>query len=644
MSFKGLVSLVTIGVMALACGSAFGQQVVKVLSHDKITVVTDPSTGNKHYPQWVLFPGKKFPVRRIILKVTFGCPDSMRCADWDYLDHITIRRAGGVNGKSLDIELARMLTPYGGFFTKDWHFDWTVDVTDFSSLLRDSVEIEYNHSGYEDNKDRGWKVSLEFDFLEGPPAFEAISVTKVYQGQFLYGDSLRSIEEDFAPFRFSKAPKAKLGKFRINQTGHGMNKGDGCGEFCDKWREVLHNGKVIGMKNLWMECSDNPLYPQAGTWIFDRANWCPGYLQQPDEYMFALQPDNAIDVNMQPYMPNLKSDARESVAAFVIQYKDGKEANDVALIDIINPTNATIYTRKSNINQPARIEIQNLGKEPLQSLRIFYGHKDGKRSTFDWKGNLASLQRTTIDLPGNIEILGAVNKYEVVLDMPNGKQDAFSADNSLVATFNSLPTHGGDLVVVVKTNKEPAHNSYKIFDSKGDVVAFRQFDTTQIELTIRDTLALKPGRYHFALRDTANNGLEFWYNTKGGFGLARIQDKEGVLVKQFDSDFGCCLDYTFEVSEDFQKRSQPSENPSIVLFPTRTTGSTTMHYFGNTTEDVKVQVTLDDGTTMVEEHVYKQLKEGDFTFSFGHRPPQRYYIKVFVKEVMVYNKRVRVIK
>ena len=91
----------------------------------------------------------------------------MRCADWDYLDFISIKRVGGQNGKVMDYEIARILTPYGGAFAKDWKFDWEIDVTDFSSLLRDSVEVEYYHSGYEPNHDRGWSVTLDFEIIKG---------------------------------------------------------------------------------------------------------------------------------------------------------------------------------------------------------------------------------------------------------------------------------------------------------------------------------------------------------------------------------------------------------------------------------------------------------------------------------------------
>mgnify|MGYP003577595331 FL=1 len=75
---------------------------LNVVTHDKVTVVTDPSKGEKKYTAWGTFPSAGEAIRQIKLKVTFGCPDSLRCADWDYKDHITLRRTGGVNGASQD--------------------------------------------------------------------------------------------------------------------------------------------------------------------------------------------------------------------------------------------------------------------------------------------------------------------------------------------------------------------------------------------------------------------------------------------------------------------------------------------------------------------------------------------------------------
>jgi len=107
-----------------------------VISHDRKLVVTDPSKGINLYKSWAKFPSAPESVRQIKLKLTLGCPDNMRCADWDYKDHITIRRTGGVKGPSQDYEIGRMLTPYGGAFKKGWKFMWEVDITDFALILR----------------------------------------------------------------------------------------------------------------------------------------------------------------------------------------------------------------------------------------------------------------------------------------------------------------------------------------------------------------------------------------------------------------------------------------------------------------------------------------------------------------------------
>jgi hypothetical protein len=167
-----------IGLFLLSNFHVLAADTLHIITHNRINVVTDPSRGYNTYRAWGNFPSSKENIRQIKLKLQLGCPDSMRCADWDYKDHITIRRKGGVNGVILDYEIGRMLTTYGGAFPKDWRFNWEVDITDFSLLLRDSVEIEYNHTRYEPNNDRGWSVTLDFEIIKGKPALEPVFIQK----------------------------------------------------------------------------------------------------------------------------------------------------------------------------------------------------------------------------------------------------------------------------------------------------------------------------------------------------------------------------------------------------------------------------------------------------------------------------------
>ena len=124
----------------------------------------------------------------------------------------------------------------------------------------------------------------------------------------------------------------------------------------------------------------------------------------------------------------------------------------------------------------------------------------------------------------------------------------------------------------------------------------------------------------------------------------RLQDAKGNLLKQFEADFGDNILYNFTVSDDSTKWSPVNTEAGIVLYPTRTTGSTTLDYFSGKSEDVLVQIITDEGLKLVEEHQYKNLKEGLFTYDLSYRPAQRYYLKVFINGELKYNKRIRVVE
>ena len=53
------------------------------------------------------------------------------------------------------------------------------------------------------------------------------------------------------------------------------------------------------------DCGENPIYPQGGTWIYDRANWCPGKRAQTFDHEisnYITSSDSVeINVNFQSY-------------------------------------------------------------------------------------------------------------------------------------------------------------------------------------------------------------------------------------------------------------------------------------------------------------------------------------------------------
>ncbi|MEO6916829.1 MAG: peptide-N-glycosidase F-related protein [Chitinophagaceae bacterium] len=610
-----------------------------VITHNRETIVTDPAHGFNEYKRWGVFPSAATPVRKIMLKVRLACPDSMRCADWDYKDHITIRRKGGAHGANQDYEIGRMLTPYGGAFPKDWKFNWEVDVTDFSMLLRDSVEIGYNHTGYEPNKDRGWAVTLDFEIIKGTPAWEPVSIQKIYDNSYRYGDSSKPIENELTPVTFKSAKGADFARLRIVQTGHGMDRPDGCGEFCNKYRKVFYDGKLIDTRSVWKECGDNPLYPQAGTWIYDRANWCPGNLMQPDVYNLPLARgrEHTVDVTMQPYI-SPKPSADEVISAYLIQYRKAAQKVDVALMDIISPTIKDAFRRYNpSVLQPA-ILVKNLGASTVKSLLVQYGTKGSNKNIYQWKGQLAPFETDTIMLPGTITTDKANDQFEAELLQPNGKKDGYSADNKMTSWFEAVPRHDSTIMVYLKTNNEPLQTAYTLTDASGKMVQQRSFGSLKANTVYRDTWKLAAGAYRFTLLDSGDNGLEFWANARGGSGRAQLMNKQGQLIKDFDSDFGRFIQYDFMVG---QPVTPIAAIHSFGLYPTRTNDKTTLDYHGNFPAEVKVQITTDPGDTVVEEHTYLNLTEGVFTYDLGRFPKGRFYLKVLIDGEEKFKKRVR---
>jgi alpha-L-fucosidase len=611
-----------------------------VITHKHETVVTDPKKGTNEYRRWGVFPSKDIPVRKIVMHVNFGCPDTLRCADWDYSDRISIMRTGGVNGKNQDYEIGRMLTPYGGAFAKDWHFEWEVDVTDFSLMLRDSVEICYNHSGYEPANDRGWAITLDFEIIRGTPACEPLSITEVWDGNFPYGDSLKPFNENIPSFSFTADEGAGFARLRIVQTGHGMDEPDGCGEFCKKIREIRLDGALIDSRAIWKKCGDNPLYPQAGTWIFDRAGWCPGYLMQPDAYDIGLNAaaSRTLSLKMQNYV-SPKPSAAEVISAYLIQYKKPKAEYDVSMADVVVPSSKTAYSRLNPSASGIQVRVANSGSREVNSLDFLYGTKGFKEKSYSWTGNIKPGTTADIRLPGTVDARSGGNTFTVWVLRPGGKEDEYPADNTLLSEFQNAPILDTCLVFYLLTNNQPSHNSWKLFSSDGKVVMERKSGSLKEKTEYRDTLKLAPGAYQLEFSDTAGDGLEFWYNTEGGRGVARLLNGKGQLVKAFESDCGSGWRYSFISGS--KPDSISSEALSVGLYPTRTKDYTTLDYFANRKQDVTVRLVSDPGAVTVEEHIYPNLREGRFTYDLRRYPSGRFYLKVLIGGVEKFNKRIR---
>jgi hypothetical protein len=594
-------------------------QELRVFSHENVLMVTDPTKGVNHYPQWAVFPGKDVPVRKMTLRVSFSCPEKLKCGEWDYSDRIVLERSGGGSADSLGWELSRIITPYGWFFDDKWSFSWEEDVTDMSLVLRDSCLINFIHSGYEANNDRGWVVTVEFEIITGPPAAEAVSITQIYNDHFVYGNAASPIAEQLKPVSFKTHPDASFGRLRVIQTGHGMDRPDNCAEFCDKWREFWYDNALVSKRRMWKKCGDNPLYPQAGTWIYDRANWCPGEIVNAEHFELKVKPgkEHSIQFVMEPYTAEVENNGSQVISAYVTQYKKPAFKNDVSVHDITVPSGKPVHSRKNPASFSSEVIIKNNGSNTVRSMTIEYGTEGFEKRTFEWKGELEFNQTEVIKLPGVINSVRGKNNFSVAVFSPNGAKDEYDHDNSLNSIFTHPPVHASPLEFYIRTNNTANDNSWTLL-KEGEVIRHTASDSLKPGSVYKDILDLEHGAYRLILTDEGGDGLEFWANPEAGRGEARLLDGNADLIKAFESDCGSGWIYDFVIGND-PEPTDPDKK-LISLYPRRTNGSTQLSYMANRESDITVKIVNGENEKTVEEITYKKLREGEFVYDMKKHP------------------------
>jgi hypothetical protein len=608
-----------------------------VVTHQRTTVITNPKTGENHYPSWGIFPSADKQIRRIILHLTLGTPDSMSTAHWDYLDNVLIRRKGGMNMPSLDYEIGRMLTPYGSRYTKGWQFEWQVDVTDFAPFLRDSVEIEYRHSGYEPDT-VGWALTIDFEIIFGPEVVKPLGMKQLWKGNFNYTDTSAMSLMHIRPVEFESTAGVGFNRIRIQHTGHGMDDSTGCSEFCNRWRALYYDDSLVDHRQIWKDCGDNPLYPQGGTWIYDRGYWCPGNLQPPDIIdVITKSGKHKVSLKMQPYYPTGRTQAVENINAYLFQYGKPLAANDVAIEGVMVPNNADRFGRDNPAEMYPRISIHNLGSNTLKSLLINYGTRGFPMKQFEWKGSLGFNKTAEITLPARIDFNTGMNTFEVELRKPNGQTDAWQGDNRLSTTFKSPELMPKDMIVLYKTNNKPDDNTIFLLDAKLDTVWKKVSKGLNKNTIYQDTLHLLPGRYILQLSDTAGEGLEFWAEPDQGDGYLRLLDLNGHMVHCFQSDCGNGEKFGFIASETFQRDSTLTLY-GICLYPRRINDTITLDVVADKPGKMSVLIKVDG--KVLEQHDYQSIKKGLFAYNLAYLPKGRLVVEVLFDGISKFKGRV----
>jgi hypothetical protein len=164
-------------------------------------------------------------------------------------------------------QIMSFVTPYGigldlGAEGKTWYFD----VTDYYPVLKGDKRITVSGGGQ-------WQedMDIKFLFIVGTPPRDVLEMQQIWRPQSKgYGAIMA--DDAFEPRDVLMHSNASAYKLRTTITGHGQE-----GEFIPQNHYLnIDGGTQEYIWPVWTECAENPIYPQGGTWIYDRAGWCPG--------------------------------------------------------------------------------------------------------------------------------------------------------------------------------------------------------------------------------------------------------------------------------------------------------------------------------------------------------------------------------
>ncbi len=455
------------------------------------------------------------------------------------------------------IEIMRYITPYGNGLKLGDGFNFVIDVTDFLPLLQGKVNIFAPCGGWGDQYSQDIMESLEltFDFIEGTPTREIVDFKLMWNTTHVWYNE--NIEKNFlVPKSITFKDNEKNARLKVIQTGHGFGATeDNCSEFCWKKGYVKVDNSQKYAADIWRRCSTNPIYPQGGTWVYDRSNWCPGSEVNPFDFELSdfinTNSTHLIDYDLDDYELKITNTNATPpnwvISSYLITYGDLNFNLDAAITDIIAPSKKDLFKRLNPICSTPVIEVKNNGKSEINSIKFEYGLKNKQKSNFTWTGSLKKLESNYIELP-LFEVNETIStKFEVSILEVNGKADEYSANNSASSDYESVPYYPQDLTINLKTNTQAAKGDYKFYvlNAKGDTVISKY--ALNNNKAYNENMKLEEGCYYFHFINESGIGLDFWASRQYyGTGSLGISSKTNNIVT-FAPDFGYDINHYFRV-------------------------------------------------------------------------------------------------
>ncbi|MEZ4910551.1 MAG: peptide-N-glycosidase F-related protein [Saprospiraceae bacterium] len=424
-------------------------------------------------------------------------------------------------------EIMSFVTPYGigldlGADGKTWLFD----LTDFGPILKGNKRLVMDKGGeYQE------EMNLRFAFIKGTPSRNVKDIHQVWPvNSYNYSDILNN--RQLEPREITVENDVQNAKVRVVTTGHGQE-----GEFIPRSHSININGGTSEFVwSLWKECADNPIYPQGGTWVYDRAGWCPGAPSDLREFEISSLVGNKSTFSIDYGLNTASGDSRYIVNAQVVKYGPYNFNLDAAIETILSPSTQVEYLRQNPICSNPEILVKNQGGSQISSIQFSYGVVGFAEKTFTWTGNLEPQSIEKITLPSmDYEAMLTGNQFFAEIKGINNSTDEYSNNNKKISHIAPVQILEDGIIVAIKTNSRPLETTWKVINDLGQTIKTSR--NNMLPFTVyTDTIKGLSGCFQLIFQDSDEDGISWWANGDGD-GYIRYKSIDGNWIT-LNPDFG----------------------------------------------------------------------------------------------------------
>jgi hypothetical protein len=518
-------------------------------------------------------------------------------------------------------EIMSFVTPYGlGLDMGVNGKTWTFDVTDYAPILKGQKRMTIERGGQ-------WMedMDIRFLFIVGTPPRDVLDISQIWR---VDKPSYTNIQNDrfFEPRDIPLDANGKYFKIRSAVTGHGQE-----GEFIPRDHYIdIGGGSDEFVWKVWKTCGANPIYPQGGTWIYDRAGWCPGMATDVQEFDITPFVTAGQTANIDYGLYQASGSSNYIVNNQLVTYGDANFTLDAAIVDILSPSSKVEYERTSSVCENAEIIIRNTGSTQLTALTIEYWINNSTTpQTYTWTGSLDFMEETTVTLPRSTSIWDDLSGtgedvFHVEIKNPNNSFDLYPHNNKLQTSFTLPDVLPANFYIWFKTNNASGENYYTIDDQYGNEIFRKQGFVNNTHY--RDTFNLAPGCYVLKLYDTDGDGINFWANNDGAGVFQFRKLTLGAPLKVLQGDFGNFHIYNFTVNAPLSyEELNPAKELDVYPNPANNIFMVEMEGIGK----ADIQVVNSAGQVI---ELPKTVEDNIVTFDSSNLSEGVYYVRISTKE------------